>query len=53
MMPNAESLTMEAFYADHIRKLREALFLVAMYPNFISPGEHEETIRKIAREALK
>ena len=52
-MYNAESLTMEAFYGESIIKLRAALFLVMHYPNFISPGDHEETLRKIAREALK
>lgn len=32
--------------------LLAALHRVAKYPNFISPGTNEETVRKIAREAI-
>lgn len=38
---------------DKEQVLVKALNLIVNYPNFISPGEHEETIRKIAREALE
>ena len=34
------------------KELLDALHLVANHPNFISQGSAEETVRKIAREAI-